>query len=217
MSDEVRDSYDAMAELYAELFLRELDRDTNAKEWLALFAELAAGQDGTVIDVGCGPGSLVSHLCERGLPTVGYDLSPGQVAQARMAFPDLEFHVGDLTALPVADASLGGIVSRYSLIHLPPARLPAVFEEWMRALAPGAPVLTSFFGSTTADTHGTPFDHKVVTAYALHPQTVAERFEDAGFVDTKIGTRPPPEGGRPFDQATVLTRKPMDRPTPEPQ
>ncbi len=116
--------------------------------------------------------------------------------------------MGDLTALNYADSSLGGIVSRYSVIHLPPARLTEVFEEWIRALEPGAPVLVSFFGSLSAEAHGTPFDHKVVTAYELFPATIAQQLQDAGFTDVEIGTRPPPEGTRPFNQGTVLARKP---------
>lgn len=197
-----------MAELYASLFLRELDGDINLRGWLAAFAKLAAPQKGPVADLGCGPGHIVNHLSGLGLTAVGYDISPGQIAQARDAFPDLQFHVGDLTALDYTDSSLGGIVSRHSLIHMLPSRFNDVFEEWMRALKPGAPVLVSFFGSLSAEAHGTPFDHKVVTAYELFPATIAQQLQDAGFTDVEIGTRPPPKGGRPFDQGTVLARKP---------
>lgn len=208
MTDEVRDSYDALAEQYAALFLHELDRDSNAKARLAAFAELAAGREGAVADLGCGPGSVVNHLVGLGLTAVAYDLSPGQIAEARRAFPESEFRVGDLAALDNADSSLGGIVARYSLIHLPPSRLGDVFTEWMRVLEPGAPVLVSFFGSTSAEAHGTPFDHAVVTAYELFPAKIAQQLRDAGFIDVEIGVLDPPEGGRPFDQGTVLAVKP---------
>lgn len=208
MTDEVRDSYDAMAEQYASLVLGELDWDTNLRDWFAAFAEMAAPQKGVVADLGCGPGHITNHLTELGLTVVGYDLSPGQISQAQHAFPDSQFHVGDLTALEHADSSLGGIVSRHSLIHLLPSRLGEVFEEWMRVLEPGAPVGVSFFGSLSAEAHGTPFDHKVVTAYELFPATIAQQLRDARFTDVEIGIRPPPEGGRPFDQGTVLARKP---------
>ncbi len=208
MTDDVRDAYDAMAELYTSLNLRALDGDADAVDWLAAFAELAAPRNGPVADLGCGPGHVVDHLTELGLTVVGYDISPGQIAEARNAFPDLQFHVGDLAALDVDDAALGGIVSRYSIIHSPPSGLGDVFSEWLRALEPAAPVLVSFFGSTTADAHGTPFDHKVVTAHELFPATIAQNLLDAGFVDVEIGVCPPPAGGRPFDLATVLARAP---------
>ncbi len=208
MTNDVRDSYDAMAEVYTALFLDGLEGDENARKWLAAFATLAATNTGIVADLGCGPGHVVDHLSELGLTAVGYDLSPGQIAEARIAFPDRTFHVGDFAALDIPDSSLAGIVSRYSLIHLLPSRLGEVIEEWMRVLAPGAPVLVSFFGSTSAESHGTPFDHKVVTAYELFPATVARALHDAGFTDVEIGVEDPPEGGRPFAQGTVLARKP---------
>ncbi|MEZ5343345.1 MAG: class I SAM-dependent methyltransferase [Acidimicrobiales bacterium] len=211
MTDDVRDSYDDVAELYASLFLNELDQDTIALDWIHRFAGLVGDADALVADLGCGPGQLVRYLEELGLTAVGYDLSSGQVAQARATFPDSHFEVGDFADLGVADSSLGGVVARYSIIHLLPTRLARVFEYWHRLLAPGAPVLISFFASTAAETHGRPFDHAVVTAYELFPETVARHLHDAGFVDVEIGVQPPPDGGRPFNQGTVLARTPPVR------
>lgn len=197
-----------MAETYAELFLGALDTDTQTQEQLAAFAVLAALREGAVADLGCGPGDVTNHLSELGLTVTGYDLSPGQIAQAHKAFPDLQFHVGDLSALDDADSSLGGIVSKYSLIHIHPSLYSDIFQEWMRALEPGAPVAISFFGSKSAEAHGTPFDHAVATAYELSPATIAQQLQDAGFTDVEIETNPIPEGGRPFDHATLLAIKP---------
>lgn len=207
MPNVVRDSYDVNAELHASLFLGELERDTQSTKWLAAFAELAQ-RSGPVADLGCGPGSVVSHLCKLGLSAVGYDFSSSQVAQARNAFPDLQFQLGDLTALDHADSSLGGIVSRHSLIHNPPSAFAAVFAEWLRALEAGGPVFVSFFASRSADAHGTPFAHKVATAFEFDPATVGQQLRDAGFTDVRIEANPISEGGRPFDHATVLARKP---------
>lgn len=211
MPDEVADSYDALAEKYAELFLGDLDHDATARRWLATFAELATQRDGIVADLGCGPGHVVNHLSELGLTAIGYDLSPGQIAQARLAFADLTFHEGDLSVPDLADASLGGIVSRYSIIHLHPSRLGKAFAAWMRVLEPDAPLLVSFFGSLTADAHGTPFDHTVVTAYELFPATIARQLGDAGFTDVTVDVGDPLEGGRPFSRGTILARKPGTR------
>lgn len=207
MTSLVRDAYDANAELYTSLFLHDLGHDTQSTRWLAKFAALAAQRSGPVADLGCGPGSAVDHLCGLGVDAFGIDLSAGQVAQARAAFPGLRFEVGDLAHLEFADASLGGIVSRHSLIHTPPSGLAAVFEEWLRALQPHAPVFVSFFGSKSAEAHGTPFDHTVVTAYELFPATVAQLLGDTGFVDVAVEATPIPAGGRPLDHVTLLARR----------
>ena len=78
----------------------------------------------------------------------------------------------------------------------------------MRVLQPGAPVLLSFFASSSAEAHGSPFDHAVVTAYELFPATIARQLRDAGFAEVEFGVCDPPAGARPLDQGTVLARKP---------
>lgn len=208
MVDGVRDAYDARAAEYAALALSDLDRPTPDAEWLARFATLAAEHPEPVADLGCGPGHVVDHLTGLGVPAVGYDITPGLVAQARLAFPDLEFHVADISALQVGDASFGGIVARYSLIHMPPESLGRVFQSWRPLLTPGGPLLVSFFAAPTVQAHGTAFDHAMVTAYALHPATIASQLEEAGFTVVEIGTRGPLTGERALDHATVLAGKP---------
>ena len=205
---DVASSYDDVAEEYASLFLKDLDRNSYARGWLDRFAAIAGDHDGPVADLGCGPGLVCDYLSQRGLATVGYDVSPGQIAQARLAFPDLEFDVGDFGAVAHPDSSLGGIVSRYSIIHTDPSHLDPILSEWMRVLEPGGPVLITFFGSLTAEAHGTPFGHTVATAYELFPATIAQQLHDVGFVDCETDTRPPPKEGRPFSQGTVFGHTP---------
>lgn len=47
---------------------------------LALWEELAAEADGTVLDLGCGTGRVALHLARRGHTTVGVDLDPELIA-----------------------------------------------------------------------------------------------------------------------------------------
>lgn len=207
MTDDVRDSYDAKADLYTKFARGDLDRVAADREWLASFAELAVLHEGTVADLGCGPGHIVDHLTELGVPAIGYDISPAMIAEARRAFPDSEFQVGDLSALDIGRSSLAGIVSRYSIIHVFPAELTNIFREWFRVLAPEAPVLVSFFAASSAETHGAPFDHAVTTAYALFPATIEAELRQAGFVDCIVGTRRPLDDERPLDHGTILARR----------
>jgi SAM-dependent methyltransferase len=204
MSGVVQDAYDSMAPLYTAVARGDIDRDTPDRDWLAEFAQLAALHDGPVADLGCGPGYVTNYLSELGLPNLGYDLSPALIAEAQRAFPDTTFQVGDLTALDVASGTLAGIVSRYSLIHMPADQLVHAFAEFARLLKPGAPVLVSFFAANSADRHGAPFDHAVVTAYQLSPATLASQLSDAGFDRITVGTRGPVLGERQLDHGTIL-------------
>ena len=150
---------------------------------------------------------MTNHLSELGLTVIGVDLSSALIAKAKRLFPHLEFQVSDLTALDIPSTSLAGIVARYSLIHMPPNQLASVFTEFSRLLKFGGPVLVSFFAANSAERHAAPFDHAVVTAYELFPNTIASQLQDAGFEDVKIGTRGPVLGERALDHGTILARR----------
>ena len=141
----VATAYDAVAVAYAEHFRDELAGKPLGRVMLAAFAALvAAGGGGPVADVGCGPGHVTAHLRELGVRAVGVDLSPGMIAAARRCHPELAVAEASMTALPVADGALGGIVAWYSIIHLPPDDVPVALAELRRALAPGGHLLLAF-------------------------------------------------------------------------
>ncbi|MET8757068.1 class I SAM-dependent methyltransferase [Lentzea sp. NPDC004782] len=196
-------AYDAVAPLYAELFSDILDRLPLERALLAAFAELVRGA-GPVADLGCGPGHLTAHLNALGLNAFGVDLSSEMIALARRAHPGLRFDEGEMTALDLGDGVLGGILAFYSVIHTPPVRLPAVFAEFERVLAPGGHLLLGFFAGD--DPEPREFDHKVTLAYRWSPGSLADLLCQAGFVEVARLVREPGEGER-FQQAQLLVRK----------
>jgi SAM-dependent methyltransferase len=137
--DHIRTSYTTVAASYAELVQ---DGPPYEADVLDLFAKLAG--EGPVLDVGCGPGRVVGLLAERGLPVTGIDLSPGMIEVARKDHPDLDYRVGTMTALELPDGELAGVVSWWSIIHLPRAVVPQAFAEFHRVLAPGGILLLGF-------------------------------------------------------------------------
>ena len=195
-----------MADQYVALVRREFDKRTLVRERLEVFATMVRGA-GPVADLGCGPGHVTSLLAGLGLDAVGYDVSDGLLTEARQAFPDLTFSHGDLTNLELPDASLSGIVSRHSTIHLAPGALPAAFAEWARVLEAKAPVFVSFFAAAGPETHGTAFDHAVITGYAFAPTTVTAMLAEAGFDEIDVAMRPFRPGERPLDHALILARR----------
>jgi SAM-dependent methyltransferase len=202
-------AYDAVATLYAELFSNALDTRPLERALLAAFAELTLTRNaGPVADIGCGPGHVTAHMHALGPTTFGIDLSSEMIALARRAHPDLRFDEGSMTALDLADGVLGGILALYSVIHMPPHQLPAVFAEFHRVLAPGGHLLLGFFGGD--DPSPQPFDHKVTLAYRWSPDSLADLLSQAGFVEVARLIREPYEGER-FHQAHLLVRKPDPR------
>ena len=114
----VAEAYGAVAERYADFVRGGLDSLPLERAVLAAFAELVlAGDAGPVADLGCSPGHLTAHLRALGLNAFGLDLSPVMVELARREHPSVRFEVGSMDALDLADGTVGGILSWYSIIH----------------------------------------------------------------------------------------------------
>ncbi|NUP27570.1 MAG: class I SAM-dependent methyltransferase, partial [Nocardia sp.] len=103
---------------------------------LTAFAE-SVGDGGLVADIGCGPGRIAGFLATQRTRVHGIDLSPEMVAVARKRFPEIDFDVGSMTALDIADGTRAGLVAWYSLIHIPPPERGGVLAEFRRVLRPG--------------------------------------------------------------------------------
>ncbi|MFS8104928.1 class I SAM-dependent methyltransferase [Lentzea alba] len=202
-------AYDAVATLYADTFRDILKTMPLERSVIAAFAELVQTHDaGPIADVGCGPGHITAYLNSLGPEAFGIDLSSEMVALAQKAHPDLRFEEGTMTALNLADAELGGILSNFSIIHLPPAQMPQVFAEFERVLASGGHLLLGFYAGD--DREPETFDHKVSPAYRWSADRLAELLRQAGFSEVARLVREPQEGDkRQFQQIYLLMRKPV--------
>lgn len=202
-----RAGYDAIAPAYAAHFRDELAHSALDRAVLAAFAELV---DGDVLEVGSGPGGVTAHLHGLGVRVRGIDLSPAMVALARGAHPQIAFSVGDMAALDVADAALGGVVAWYSLIHVPAPELPAVLAELRRVLAPGGHLLLGFQVGDDVSHHDEAFGQRVRLDFRrLQPDDVAALLEQAGFaVTARVVRDPEPESrAAAVPQAAVLAQR----------
>lgn len=103
----------------------------------AVDAALALTGTERVLDVGCGPGGFLGRLRQQGHtgPLTGADLSPGMVATAQAAHPDVEYVQASADALPFADASVDVLTARHMLYHVP--SVPDALREFRRVLRPG--------------------------------------------------------------------------------
>ena len=144
MNEELRDSYDLVAEDYAEEFQSELDKKPFDRKMLDWLAE-RVGDLGVICDMGCGPGQVARYLHDVGAKACGIDLSQGMVQQAQRLNPGIPFEQGDMLALrDVADNSYGGIAAFYSIIHVPQQYIVQALRELGRVLQPGGTLLLTF-------------------------------------------------------------------------
>jgi SAM-dependent methyltransferase len=181
---ETRSGYDAIAGQYAEAFRSALDDSPLDRALLTGFAELVATRHpaGQVVEVGSGPGHVAAYLRDRGLSIRGIDLSAAMVDLARREHPEITFDVGEMGALDASDSSLAGLVAWYSIIHVPPEHLPAVFTEFHRVLEDGGHLLLAFQMGDDVLHLDEAFGHQVSLDFRrLRPDTVTVLLEDAGF------------------------------------
>jgi SAM-dependent methyltransferase len=93
------------------------------------------------LDVGCGDGRITRALADRGIHTVGLDISPGMIALARSRTRDaqhplLEYRLGDIMAAPLESYDL--VISVSTAHHMP---LAAFVQRLATALAPGGTLI----------------------------------------------------------------------------
>jgi len=207
---DVQQTYDRVASEYAARIFDELDGKPFDRDLLDRFGELVRPL-GPVCDLGCGPGQIARYLSERGLETIGVDLSPGMIAEARRLNPGLRFEQGSMLALAFEDNELGGIAAFYSIVNVPRADQPQAFAESYRVLKPGGWLLVAFHIGED-DVHldewwDTPVS---IDFYFFPPEEIEARLVAAGFTLEESHLREPyPEVEHPSQRAYLLARKPV--------
>jgi SAM-dependent methyltransferase len=108
--------YDCIAERYAAWTqpLRVAEREHYTRVLLDGLPEGAP-----VLELGCGMGiPTTRNLAER-FAVTGVDISPRQIALARLNVPRATFLHADMTALDLPPASFAAVAAFYSIIHVP--------------------------------------------------------------------------------------------------
>jgi len=209
----VQATYDAIARAYHDQLGNELVGKPLDRAILAAFTELAG--EGTIADVGCGPGHVTRFLAEQNARVIGIDISPGMIAVARDHAPALPFAVASLLQLPAADGAWSGIIALYSIIHLTAGDREHACREFARAVRPGGWLLAAFhIDSPDFDAgqvnHLTTWFGKAVEldGYFLEPGDVAAKLQAAGFAVTATVIRSPrPDIEYPSRRCYLLARR----------
>ncbi|MFF8378077.1 class I SAM-dependent methyltransferase [Streptomyces sp. NPDC015661] len=205
-----RRSYDTVAVDYERLLAGQLATTPLDRAMLSGFVEKVAAAEGPRLigDLGCGTGRVTSHLRELGADVFGVDLSPGMITVAADTYPGLRFEVGSMTALDLPGASLGGVLSWYSTVHMPEDELVASFGEFHRVLAPGGYALVAFKVGDERVRLERAYGHEVaLDVYRWSPDRLAALLAAAGLAESARLVREP-DLGEKTPQAFLLTRKP---------
>lgn len=127
----VRDMFDAIAPRY-DLLNRLMTFRLDVGWRRRAVASLGLPRGSAVLDVACGTGDLCRELRAAGLVAVGADFSRGMLAAARTDAPLVQ---ADALRLPIADATVEGVVSGFALRNF--VDLGGFIDEAARVLQPG--------------------------------------------------------------------------------
>jgi arsenite methyltransferase len=181
---------------YTEEELRKVPKEANLGLGCGHPVSLASLKPGEVVlDLGSGSGIDCFLAAQKVGPegrVIGIDMTPEMVARARLiaqreGYKNVEFRLGEIENLPVADNSIDVIISN-CVINLSPDK-KRVFEEAYRVLKPGG----RFLISDLVLLKPLPaYIQKSVAAYigclsgAMLKENYIKLIEKAGFEDVRI-------------------------------
>ncbi|NQU56401.1 MAG: arsenite methyltransferase [Rhodospirillales bacterium] len=191
-----------------------------------VIADIQPGE--TVMDLGSGAGIdcfiAANAVGENGL-VIGIDMTPEMVSRARQnaregGYSNVDFRLGEIESLPVADSSVDVIVSN-CVINLSPDKA-AVYRETFRVLKPGGRVAISDVVTTAElpdEERGALDQYAACVSGAASINELKDILSKAGFEDIRIepkgGERDIPDTWKPGSKisdytvsATVLAIKP---------
>jgi SAM-dependent methyltransferase len=192
---------------------------------------LASIQPGeTVLDLGSGGGFDCFLAARQTGPTgrvIGVDMTPEMISKARAnaakgGFANVEFRLGEIENLPLADVSVDLILSN-CVINLSPDK-PRVFAEAFRVLKPGGRLAVSDIVALKSIPDELKADFAAYTgcvAGAAPADAVEKMLRDAGFVDVRVAVKessrafindwlPGAQAGDYVASAAITARKPSE-------
>jgi len=157
---------------------------------------IAALQEGeSVLDLGSG-GGFDCFLARRQVgeagQVIGVDMTPDMVALARknaaeMGYANVDFRLGEIEHLPVADGSVDAVISN-CVINLSPDKAQ-VFSEMFRVLRPGGRISTSDVVAIAEIPQALRDDFGMIASCiggAEHVDIIKAMLLDAGFGDIRM-------------------------------
>jgi len=107
--------------------------------WTELLKTWIPAANATILDIGCGTGSLSVILARLGYTVTGIDLSPSMISLARTKAAayglEIEFHIMDASHAQFAEHQFDVILCRHLLWAL--SEPEQVLQRWIKLLKPG--------------------------------------------------------------------------------
>ncbi|AEO62509.1 uncharacterized protein THITE_2106741 [Thermothielavioides terrestris NRRL 8126] len=149
-----------------------------------------------ILDLGCGPGIPVTRLLlDGGADVVANDISPKQLAMARERCPQAHFVGGDAAALAFEPASFDGVVSFFTIFHLPRAEQKGLLAKVCAWLKPGALFAFNLATVDEEEIYGEFLGHGMFwSSYGVEANVAMVREAGLEVVEVEVLESEPDEG-----------------------
>lgn len=161
----VEQAYDHVAEWY----LRWVESQHSPREKFTNKLLENAPASPRMLELGCGSGVPITRmLLDRGAEVVANDISTKQLDMAKTRCPQATLIPGDMAALSFEPASFDGVVSFYTIFHLPRAEQKGMLANIHSWLKPGGMFVFNLATVDEEEIHGEFLGHGMFwSSYAV--------------------------------------------------
>ena len=143
----------------------------------------------TVLDVACGNGTVAFEYAKIVKHVTGIDITPAMIERARIIqkerdFDNLDWRIGDISALPFEDDCFSIVVTRGSFHHL--IDFHKVMEEMYRVCKPGGKILitdVTMDKNKKDEFNGVEKTRALSYTQALTLEDILEKMKDLGAIN----------------------------------
>ena len=118
-------TYGKIADVYTKQYFNDLTDTPYIDRFLSRLPK-----SGKVLDIGSGSGQFSQYIAKKGFSAVGIDYSQEMIEIARIKVPEVEFRYMDMRNLEFNENSFDGLLSAYSLIHIPSEDIPKTLKSF---------------------------------------------------------------------------------------
>jgi ubiquinone/menaquinone biosynthesis C-methylase UbiE len=181
MSDAPKQIVEQAYDYIAEWYLRWVEGQSSPRERYTNKVLENAPASPFVLELGCGPGVPITRmLLDRGAQVVANDISAKQISMAKVRCPEATLISGDMAALSFEPASFDGVISFFTIFHLPRAEQKGMLSNIYSWLKPGGMFVFNLATVDEEEIHGEFLGHGMFwSSYGVEDNKAMVR--DIGF------------------------------------